>query len=74
MDGTGGFYAKRNKSVRERQIYDFTHKWNLRYKTDEHRKVTQKYIKTGRGAKHKRLLNIENKQRITGGVVGRGMG
>ena len=25
MDGTGGYYAKQNKSVRERQIYDFTH-------------------------------------------------
>ena len=33
---TGVYYAKRNKSVRERQIsYDFTHMWNLRNKTDE---------------------------------------
>ena len=31
-------------------------------------------IKTGRGTKHKRLLNMENKQRVTGGVVGAGMG
>ena len=30
------------------------------------------FIKTGRGTKHKRLLNIENKQRIAGGVVGGG--
>ena len=38
MDGTRGYYAKRNKSLRERQIlYDLTHKWNLRDKTDEHR-------------------------------------
>ena len=30
------YYAKQNKSVRERQIsYDFTHMWNLRNKTDE---------------------------------------
>ena len=29
-------------------------------------------IKTGRGTKHKRLLNMENKQRVTGGVVGGG--
>ena len=38
MDGTRGYYAKQNKSVRERQIpYDFIHMWNLRNKTDEHR-------------------------------------
>ena len=31
------YYAKWNKSVRERQIpYDFPHRWNLRNKTDEH--------------------------------------
>ena len=30
--------AKQNKSCRERQIsYDFTHMWNLRNTTDEHR-------------------------------------
>ena len=31
IDGTILYYAKRNKSVRERQVpYDFTHMWNLR--------------------------------------------
>ena len=29
------YYAERNKSIRERQIYDFTHIWNLRNKRDE---------------------------------------
>ena len=29
-------------------------------------------IKTGRGTKHKRLLNMEKKQRVTGEVVGGG--
>ena len=38
MDGTRGYYAKQNKSIRERQLsYDFTHKWNLRNKTEDHR-------------------------------------
>ena len=38
MDGARVYYAKQNKSVRERQISDdFTHLWNLRNKTDEHR-------------------------------------
>ena len=38
VDGTGGYYAKQNKSVRERQIsYDFIHMWNLRNSTDEHK-------------------------------------
>ena len=69
------------KLVRERQIsYDFTNMRTLRYKTDEHegREAhmgrAANNIKTGRGTKHKRLLNMENKQRVAGGVVGRGMG
>ena len=38
IDGTGGYYAKWNKSVREQQIsHDFTHMWNLRNLTDGHR-------------------------------------
>ena len=37
MDGTGVYNAKQNKSVRKRQIlYDFSHMWNLRNKTDKH--------------------------------------
>ena len=36
MDGPGGYYAKLNKSDRERQIlYDFTYMWNLNKKTNE---------------------------------------
>ena len=39
MDGTRGYYAKQNKSVRERKISDdFTHMRNLRNKTDEHKR------------------------------------
>ena len=38
MDESRVYYAKWNKSVRERQIpYDFTHMWNLRNKADEHK-------------------------------------
>ena len=47
--------------------------WNLRYKTDEHKRREAK-IKTRRGTKHKRLLNTENKLRVAGGDVGGGMG
>ena len=36
MDETRAYYAKSNKSVRERQIYDFIHMWNLKKKTNEH--------------------------------------
>ena len=45
----------------------------LRYKTDEH-KGKEARIKEGRGTKHKRRLNMENKQSFAGGVVGGGMG
>ena len=38
VDGTRKYYAKPNKSGRERHTtYDFIHMWNLRNKTDEHR-------------------------------------
>ena len=48
VDGTGGYYAKQNQSVRERQIpYDFTHMRTLRDKTDEHKgRETKNNIKT----------------------------
>ena len=36
MNGARMYYAKQNKSTKERQIYDFIHMWNLRNKTDEH--------------------------------------
>ena len=49
--------------------------WNLRNKTDEHSgKGNKNNITTGRGTKQKRLINMENKLRVTGWVVGRGMG
>jgi len=38
MDGAREHHAKQNTSVRERQIlYDFTHMWNLRNKTNKQR-------------------------------------
>ena len=43
----------------------------LRDKTDEHK---GREIKTGRGTQQKRLINMENKLRVAGGVVGRRMG
>ena len=45
----------------------------LRYKTDEH-KGREAKTKTGRGTKHKSLLNMENKLKVTGGIVGGGRG
>ena len=48
MDGARVYYAKRNKSVRERQLYDFTHMWNLGNKTDGH---------TGREKERERKAN-----------------
>ena len=33
------------------------------------RERKQSNIKTRRGTKHKRLLNMENKQRVTGGLL-----
>ena len=57
MDEAREYYAKENKSVRERQIYNFTHIWNLRNKTKKPRN---------------RLLTTENKLMVTRGEVGGG--
>ena len=75
VDGTGGYYAKWNQSVRERQkSYHFTNLRTLRDKTDEHKGRETNNIKTGRGTKQKRLINMENGQRVTGEVAGGLMG
>ena len=43
MDGTRGYYAKQNKSIRERQLsYGFTYMWNLRNKTEDHKGEEEK--------------------------------
>ena len=48
------YYAKRSNSVKERQIlYDLTHMWNLRNKTDDHR---------GREEKNKTRQNQRGRQ------------
>ena len=44
----------------------------LRHRTDEHKGREAKI--TGRGTKQKRLINMENKLRGTGGVVEGGDG
>ena len=45
VDGTGGYYATWNESVRGRQkSYDFTHMRTLRDKTDEHKGRETKII------------------------------
>ena len=36
MDSPRDYHTKPNKSERERQIYDITYKWNLKYNRNEH--------------------------------------
>ena len=36
MDATRDYHTKLSKSERERQIYDITYMWNLKYGTNEH--------------------------------------
>ncbi len=65
------------KSFRERQIpSDFTHKRNLRYRTDELRggKEKENRLKTERETNDQRPLPTENKLRVAGGEVGGGTG
>ena len=44
----------------------------LRDKTDENKGSETKRIQKQKGTKQKRLINMENKLRVTGGVVGLG--
>jgi len=47
VDRTRVYYAKWNKSVREKQTpYDFTHMWNLRNKTNEQREKNKRERET----------------------------
>ena len=74
MDGTGGDYAKQNKSIGERQSsYGFTHMWNIRNSTEDHRgregKLNGK--KSERETNHERLWTLGTKLRVT---EGRGWG
>ena len=49
MDGARVYYAKFNKSIREKQILcDFTHMWNLRNKVDK---------ESGEGKRERRETN-----------------
>ena len=63
----------RTKSEKDK-YHDFTHMWNLRNITDEHRGREGKIRRNQREANHKRLLNTENKLRALGGELGEGMG
>ena len=42
VDGSGGYDAKLNKLIREKQLYDFTYMWKLRNKTEDHRERKRK--------------------------------
>jgi len=58
-------YIISDMSVRARQIpSDFTHRWNLRKKTNDPRG------KKERGKPRNKLLTIENKLMVTRGEVG----
>ena len=76
MDGTTGYYAKLNKSIRERLLYDLTYLWNSRNKAEDQRgrEEEMKQDETREGDKPLRLLIIGNKLRIAGGEGAGGMG
>ena len=75
VDETRGYYAEQNKSMRERQLYGFTHMWNIRNSEEDHRAREGKL--NGKSSEkeknHERLLTLGNKLRVAGGDL-RGMG
>ena len=76
MDGTGGYYAERNKSIRERQLsYGLTYMWNIRNNAEDHREREGKLNgkSSERETNHERPT-IVNKLRVAGREVGQGMG
>ena len=71
MDRARMYYAKQNKSISEGKIHDFTQRWNLRSKTDEHIGGGEKRRK---GNKPQETLNHRHELRIDGGTwVGYGL-
>ena len=74
VDGTRGYYAEWNNSIRERQLsYDFIRMWNLRNRKEDHRgregKIKQDEIREG-DQPSKTLLTQGNKLRGAGEEVG----
>ena len=75
MDGTRGYYAKRNKSIRERQLsYGFTHMWKIRNRAVEHRRREGKLSgkKSERETNHETLNHRKTEGCWRGGSGGMG--
>ena len=73
VDGTRGYYAKRNKSIRERQLsYDLPDMRKLRGRIGDLGLGKEKMKQGGirRETNHKRLLISQNKLRVAGGRAG----
>ena len=76
MDKTGGYYVEQNKSIRESQLYGFTHTWTIRNSAEDHwgREGKLNGKKPERETNHERLSTVGNKLRVTGGDLGGGWG
>ena len=76
VDRTGGYYAKWNKSIRERQLsYDFTHMWNIRNSTEDCREKRGNWMgkKSEREINHERLFGKQTEGRWRGAEWGDGV-
>ena len=74
MDGTGEYHTEQNKSVREKQLYYFTHIWNIRNSVEDHRREGKGNGKKSERETNQKTLTLGNKLRVVGGVVDEGMG
>ena len=76
MDAIRGYYAKENKSIRERQSYDLTHTWQLKNRTEGHSGKEEKIKenKIREGDKPSETLNHGKQTEVAGGEEGKGTG
>ena len=75
MELEGIMLSEISQSEKDKKSYAFTHMRTLRDKTDGHKgRETKIKTGTGTGTKQKRLINMENKLRVAGRVVGGGWG
>ena len=74
MDGTGGDYAKRNKSSRESQVsYGFTYLWSIRNNTEDIGRWREvRWGKLEGETNHERLWTLRNKLMVLEGSGVRG--
>ena len=73
VDGTGGYYAERSKSIGEGQTYSLIHSGNIKNSERDYRRKDNNEWEISEGDRNERLLTLGNEQEVVEGEVGGGL-